>query len=101
MVVGLLLLLVLLVVISLTYIRKIPLTSRIIAICCGDIAAVLPVRSNISRKKIRKNIKLPYCCGFGRKPQQYIFNENIVNFFYHLTKHIAAVSRKNRSNILK
>ena len=32
-------------------------TSRINAICCGGIAAVLPIRSNISRKNERKNIK--------------------------------------------
>ena len=30
------------------------ITSRIIAYCCGSIAAVLPIRSNISRKKKRK-----------------------------------------------
>ena len=56
-------------------------TSRIIVICCGDIAAVLPIRSNISRKNKRKNSKLPYCCGSDRKPHQYDLNENILKIF--------------------
>ena len=30
-------------------------TSRINAICCGNIAAILSIRSNITRKKKRKN----------------------------------------------
>ena len=33
------------------------LPDYVIAYCCGDIAAILPIRNNISRKKKKKKIK--------------------------------------------
>ena len=98
------------------------ITSRIIANCCGNIAAVLPIRSNISRKKKKKykiiillrfltktaaiwsqqiflNFFLLfnqiYCCGFCQKPQQYnklIFKKYYLNLLLRFLEKTAAIT---------
>ena len=57
-------------------------TSRIIAYCCGSIAAVLPIRNNISCKNKRKKIKNYHIAAVSiENPQQYGLNENFLKFF--------------------
>ena len=42
-------------------------TSRITAYCCGGITEVLPIRSNISRKRKRKKYKITILLQFRPK----------------------------------